>query len=268
MSQEHDSHPYMSKSQLADYLASLRNNRNNGQPRFKGQESSEESSDGHGSTPLVRALKERYGSGNTTAGYIDVGMSKGRESPTKRALPPVPGKSENSTGWKVGQRNSQDAKRDDKKREEPQERSSSPTKQDDFWTTGVVRPLPAAPKSGSNKSDPRDELRMPLENLSIGSSKSNPPSINAPSVVSAPRVSVPSINAPSINVPSGSSPLDIMTTTCRRLGLMYMSALDLHQPYSVRYVINLSPVVLLQLLALAFILTAFVAINAGPNLYP
>jgi hypothetical protein len=210
MSQGHDSHPYMSKSQLADYLASLRNNQNNGQPRYKGQQSSEESSDGHGSTPLVRALKERYGSGNTTAGHMDVGMSKGRESPTKRALPPVPGKSENSTSWKVGQRNSQDAKRDDKKREELQERSPSPNKQVDFWTTAVVRPLPAAPKSGSNKPDPRDELRMPLENLSIGSSKSTPPSINAPSVASVPRVSAPSINAPSINVPSSSSPSDIV----------------------------------------------------------
>ena len=214
MSQSHDSHPYMSKSQLTDYLASLRNKRNNGQPQNKHRESSEEESDGRGSTPLVQALKERYGSGNTTAGYVDVGMSKGKESPTKRALPPVPGKSENSTGWKVGQRNGQDAKRDDKKREEPQERSSSSTKQNDFWTTGVVRPLPAAPKSGSNKPDPRDELRMPIESLSLDNSRSNPPSINAPSInapsVSSPRVSVPSINAPSINVPSSSSPSDIM----------------------------------------------------------
>ena len=213
MSQKHDSHPYMSKSQLADYLASLRNNRSDGQPRNKGRESSEEESDGHGSTPLVRALKERYGSGNTTAGYVEVGMSKGRESPTKRALPPVPGKSENSTGWRAGQRNSHDGKRDDKKREEPQERSSSPTKRNDFWTTGVVRPLPAAPKSESNKPDPRDELRMPLENLSLDSSKSNPPSINVPSInapsVSAPNVSVPSINAPSINVSSSSSPPEV-----------------------------------------------------------
>src|SRR5438045_2589076 len=110
MSQTHDAHPYMSKSQLDAYLASLRNNRNNGQPRNKGRESSEEDSDTRGSTPLVRALKERYGSGNTTAGYVDVGMSKGRESPTKRALPPVPGKSENSTGWRVGQQNSRDGK--------------------------------------------------------------------------------------------------------------------------------------------------------------
>ena len=142
MSQKPDTHPYMSKSQLADYLASLRNNRNNGQPRNKDRQSSEEETDGHGSTPLVRALKERYGSGNTTAGYVDVGMSKGRESPTKRALPPVPGKSENSTGWRIGQRNTHDGKQDDKKREELQKRSSIPTKQNDFWTTGVVRPLP------------------------------------------------------------------------------------------------------------------------------
>ena len=98
--QRQDSHPYMSKAQLNEYLSSLRNS---SQPRPEPKQPSiEQNPDARGSTPLVRALKERYGSGNTTAGYVDVGLSKGRESPTKRALPPVPGKSENSTGWKVG----------------------------------------------------------------------------------------------------------------------------------------------------------------------
>jgi hypothetical protein len=207
----------MSKIQLEEYLASLRNDRTTGQPRKPSRTSSEEDSDGRGSTPLVRALKERYGSGNTTAGYVDVGVSKGgRDSPTKRALPPVPGKSENPTGWRIGRgNNSQDERREEKRREDipyPQERSSSPTKRNDFWSTGVVRPLPAAPKSSQGKPDPRDELRMPsIDNLSITDSKQTPPTINAPSIA-APTVSVPSINVPSINVPSSSSPPPVTDT--------------------------------------------------------
>ena len=217
MSQRHDSHPYMSKAQLNDYLASLRNtphNNNTGHTRSQPSRSSTEDSDDRSSTPLVRALKEKYGSGNTNAGYVDVGVTpKGRQSPTKRALPPVPGvKSDQSTGWRVTPKA---AGGYEERKEIPeeipyvQEGRRSPTKRNDFWTTGVVRPLPAAPRTGNNnKPDPRDELRMPINAMSINDSQQAPPTIASPSinVPSIPTVSVPSINAPSINVPSSSSP--------------------------------------------------------------
>jgi LIM domain len=205
MTQRQDSHPYMSKNQLNEYLASLRNDRPVEQPRGRQREVSSEDSEDRGSTPLVRALKERYGSGNTTAGYVDVGISKGRESPTKRALPPVPGpKSETSTGWRVSQK--PEMKREERREEipHPHERSHSPTKKNDFWTTGVVRPLPSAPYSNNQhrSPDPRDELRMPsIDSLSIDDSYSGVPSINSPSI-NTPSSSVPSVRAPSINVPS------------------------------------------------------------------
>src|SRR5271170_8016803 len=213
MFQRHDDHPYMSKTQLNDYLASLRNapHNNTGDTRSQPSRSSTEDSDDRGSTPLVRALKEKYGSGNTNAGNVDVGVApKGRKSPTKRALPPVPGvKSDQSTGWRVGQKGAEERKEIPEEIPYVQEGRRSPTKRNDFWSTGVVRPLPVAPRTGNNnKPDPRDELRMPISTMSINGSKQTPSTVASPSinVSSVPAVSVPSINAPSINVPSSSSP--------------------------------------------------------------
>ena len=202
----------MSKAQLNEYLASLRNNPGKGDTQSQPSRSRAEDSDDRGSTPLVRALKEKYGSGNTNAGYVDVGVAKGGQSPTKKALPPVPGvKSDTSTGWKVGAKAAvyEERRQIPETDPYPPEGRKSPTKINDFWTTGIVRPLPAAPRLGnSNEPDPRDELRMPMGTMSLNDSKNTPPAIlNSPiDLSSVPKISVPSVNVPSIDVPSSSSP--------------------------------------------------------------
>ena len=212
MSQRDGSHPYMTKAQLEDYLASIRQDHRNGGGRRSTSDSSTSSAEGagRGSTPLVRALKERYGSGNTTAGYVDVGLEKGKTSPTKRALPPVPRKSENSTGWRFGRKASKE-KQSPPMQENipyPEQRSVSPPTQGDFWSTGVVRPLAYVSKSDrGGKYDPRDDLRMPaIGDLSIGESK-RPATVDVPSInVSDP--GLPVLNVPVINVPND-SPFDV-----------------------------------------------------------
>lgn len=210
MSQEEGSHPYMTKAQLEDYLASIRQDHRNGGGRRSTSDSSTSSAEGagRGSTPLVRALKERYGSGNTTAGCVDVGLEKGTTSPTKRALPPVPRKSENSTGWRFGRKASKEKHSPPRQENIPyaEQRSVSPPSQGDFWSTGVVRPLPYVSRSGhGGKYDPRDDLRMPaIGDLSIGESK-RPATTNMPSI-NAPDSDLPVLNVPVINVPDDSAP--------------------------------------------------------------
>jgi hypothetical protein len=226
--QRDDNHPYMSKSQLDEYLSSLRTSKRDSYSRAPQHQ--QRMSEDRGSTPLVRALREKYGNGNTTAGYVDVGMMKRAESPGKRALPPVPGaKTESSTGWKVGhQRGRSDvglplpAKREERSPERRDSRSPerrmetrdefttvprerSPPKRGDFWTTGVAPNIVLPGQGGQAPAskqrplppDPRDELYLPrVEDLSISD----------PEPSSAPSISVPTINAPSINVPSINAP--------------------------------------------------------------
>jgi hypothetical protein len=229
MSQRGDNHPYMSKSQLNDYLTSLRTSK-------RDSYSKQPASQGQGSTPLVRALREKYGSGNTSARYVDVGLKRA-ESPSKRALPPLPGhKTEISTGWKAGQTKHDSApapprreemtqrrqERSPERREErspeqrdvsaPREQSSSPAQRGDFWTTGVVPNIvvpvnaPSVEKQRPLPRDPREDLYLPrVEDLSISDPSPPTPSINVPSI-NAPSISVPAINAPSISVPSDPFP--------------------------------------------------------------
>jgi len=212
MTQRYDGHPPMSKSQLQEYLESLRDDPSRGHSRTQ---STDDTTHSRGSTPLVRALKERYGSTNSTPTYVDVGISKGKEVPTKRALPPVPApKSSTSTGWRIKDQNQQEPRQPERQEEVPYSRvrSSSPTKRNDFWTTGVVRPLPSTPRTGSDwplKPDPRDELQ--LDQLSLkDATSSRSPSIDVSNtnipLIHAPSISVPSINVPLVKVPSSTSP--------------------------------------------------------------
>jgi len=212
MTQRYDGHPPMSKSQLQEYLESLRDDPSRSHSRTQ---STDDTTDSRGSTPLVRALKERYGSTNSTPTYVDVGISKGKEVPTKRALPPVPApKSSASTGWRIKDQNQQEPRQPERQEEVPYSRvrSSSPTKRNDFWTTGVVRPLPSTPRTGSDwplKPDPRDELQ--LDQLSLkDATSSRSPSIDVSNtnipLIHAPSISVPSINVPLVKVPSSTSP--------------------------------------------------------------
>jgi LIM domain len=196
----------MSKTQLSDYLSSIRGGRS-GQPRPLPKELKVEDSDDRGSTPLVRALREKYGSGNTTAGYVDVGISKDKENVVKRPLPPVPGpKSENSTGWKVGPspskgRTESEVKPDVKRREEipyPKVRDNAPKAGGGFWDTGIVRPLPYLPKEDDQRT-PRDELSSSFDQLSFEESKRDP-------LPAVPKISIPTINTPSVDIPSSRSP--------------------------------------------------------------
>ena len=90
----------------------------------------------------------------------------------------------------------------------PRERSSSPAKRGDFWTTGEVPNIvvpsygPSADKQRPFPRDPREDLYLPrVEDLSI--SDPDPP---APQTINAPSISIPIINAPSISVPSDSCP--------------------------------------------------------------
>jgi len=211
MAQRFDNHPYMTRSQLDDYLASLRAEQGDMSPRHS-REASYEEAERWKRTPLVRALKERYGGGNTPVPYVDVSSPKGRESPTKRSLPPIPGvKSENASGWRRHRSTPSNESQNDvptQKRFDGQDRSPSPPAANDFWTTGVPptiitsharghRPLPLDPR------DPRDELRMPaIDELSLEENKPAP-TINVP-VINAPSDSVPSLNVPSINIPGDS----------------------------------------------------------------
>jgi len=205
MTQRYDNHPYMSKSQLDEYLASLRK----AQPVMQSRHSRESSygdPDEQRNTPLVRALKERYGSGNTTVPYVDVSSPKGRESPTKRSLPPLPGaKSENAFSWRRHQKSpSKESQYDDYRQNdyaEP-ERSPSPPKRNDFWSTGIPPTIITSPTRGQRPlpPDPRDDLRMPaIDEISLEENKPAPPT-DVP-VLNTPSDTVPSLNIPSINVP-------------------------------------------------------------------
>ena len=216
MSQRQDDHPYMSKTKLNEYLASLRSGGHQ-QPRaLEAELTSNGESNGRGSTPLLRALKERYGSGNVTTGYVDVGVTKKGESPTKRALPPVPGpKSQDSSGWRVTKGNGYQQKQGTSQDglPYPQDPHTDSGDRNDFWATGIARPFSLASKTGGQKSsppDPRDDLRIPaIGDLSINERNASPLPVSVPG--SGPSFSTPKINAPS-NVASIDVPLTSLET--------------------------------------------------------
>ena len=203
----------MTKSQLDDYLASLRSGKNDVSPSHSRGTSFDDAED-RKSTPLVRALKERYGGTNVTVPYVPVSSPKGSQSPPKKNLPPIPGvKSENSFAW----RRHRSSPSKDSQNDLPQppihiqgpERSPSPPRRNDFWTTGIPptiitsptrgqRPLPSSPR------DPRDELRMPaIDEISLEDKSRPSPSINVPTIAE-PADTVPLLNVPTINVPNDS----------------------------------------------------------------
>jgi LIM domain len=190
-------HPYMSKSQLNEYLASLRSSQYG---RYRGSSESEEER----STPIVRALKERHGEGNTPVPSTPVSPTKGRESYVRKVLPPLPGmKSGNSALWRRSSskhdRNVYETEEvtDRQPRQEGFVRSESPERRGDFWSTGVPptivtsartqRPLPR---------DPSDQDRKPaIDDPALSDSGTG-------NLSSVPSINVPSIDAPSINEPS------------------------------------------------------------------
>lgn len=216
MSQRQGDHPYMSKTQLNEYLASLRNGSHYESQALEAEQTSNDESNGRGSTPLLRALKERYGSGNVTAGYIDIGAAKKGESPTKRALPPVPGpKSQDASGWRVTKGNDHQQKQETNQDKLPyrQDAHTDAGDRNDFWTTGIARPFSLASKTGGQQSsppDPRDDLRIPtISALPVNERNTSPLPVGVPG--SGPSLSTPKINAPS-NVASINVPLSSLET--------------------------------------------------------
>jgi hypothetical protein len=176
-------------------------------PRHSREASYEEAEETK-STPLVRALKERYGGVNTNIPYVDVSGVQGRESP-KKSLPPIPGsKSENAFAWRRHRSSPSKESQNDIHQTQngfpESERSPSPPKRNDFWTTGIPPTIITSPTRGQrplplSPYDPRDDLRMPrIDELSLENRST--PSVNVPTI-NEPADSTPPLNVPTIKVP-------------------------------------------------------------------